>query len=150
VTPGNAALERILLAPNDLAMHAEIRSQLDAAGIDRVREGQGPLPAAVLGDPALDRCGQPTPTQRKAVAAYRSAVCVCDPYRSRVEIRRQDDGGAVVSCPTCLASFVMPPLVKGGQGRDGGQIIAGMMTLGIIYVGVVVVIVAAILLRGVL
>lgn len=124
-TAGNAALERILLAPNDIARHAEIRSQLDAAGIDRPREGQGPLPCAVLAevpDPAVDRCGCARVTPVLLSCGCTQIACGCG-----VTYRRFPD------------LTVEPPLVAGGQGRDGGQIVAGMMVTALLWAAAITV-----------
>ncbi len=56
MTAGNEALERILTAPDAVALHAEVRAQMDAAGIDRPRLTTGL--DAIDEDPALARCGR--------------------------------------------------------------------------------------------
>jgi hypothetical protein len=146
MSTGDANLERILTAPDAVALHAEVRAQMDAAGIDRPRLTTGidrPAPPvtfdsliaakrqldAIDGDPSAGRPDHAAVDAASAGAADHwraigraASVCRCDPHRAVVAIQAQEDGSATVSCPKCLAQFTMPPLVAGGQGRDADEV----------------------------
>lgn len=105
MTIGNENLTRILTAPDEVSRHAEIRSQLDAAGVDRPRYLH----------------------EREAAQV---AAGQMDPSEATVSVR-------------------LPPLVAGGQGRDGDEVRRHAWTV-VLLIALSAIVLAAAVLGGVL